>query len=232
MPSAGIRHSIVNVCACASPSIAVTTYSGTAMLRACSHSCSRVFGSLPSVAGIEVGELRRVDALDHRARRVEAGVDEDGAEDRLQRIGEDRRPFVAAAPHLALAEQDLAAQPEAAREPRERVAIDEARADARQLAFGNRRETARTARRRRRSSARRRRRTPAARCASRRGCGGSAPAAGARAGETRGRGGRQKRGTASSRRSRYRRRSRWTTGDHAAGDVATASPRPRTRGTG
>src|SRR5215468_4804515 len=48
IPSAGTRHSTVNVCACASPASAVTAYSGTGIRRACSHSCNRVFASFAS----------------------------------------------------------------------------------------------------------------------------------------------------------------------------------------
>ena len=83
-----------------------TAYSGTGSRRPCSHSCSRVFGSLPSDAGSAAASAGRVDALDHRARRIEAAVEEHGAEHRLERVGEDRRPLAAAAPALALAEAD------------------------------------------------------------------------------------------------------------------------------
>ena len=103
-PARGSRHSIVNVCACASPSIAdhrVLRHGDAARLQPLLQPRLRI---LAERRRIEVGELRRVDALDHAARGVEAGVDEHRAEHRLERIGEDRRPLAAAALQLAFAE--------------------------------------------------------------------------------------------------------------------------------
>ena len=120
-PSAAIRHSTVNVCACASPAIDghdVLGHGDAARLQPFLEARLRV---LAERGRIEVGELGRVDALDHAARRVEAGIDEHGAEDRLQRVGEDRRPVAPPLSQLALAQADLVRESEPAREPRQRV---------------------------------------------------------------------------------------------------------------
>ncbi len=66
-PECGIRPR--TVCACASPVVAITTYSGTGMRRPCSHSCSRVLGSLPSSAGSACGEHVAVAVDDHARAR-------------------------------------------------------------------------------------------------------------------------------------------------------------------
>ena len=139
-PRDATRHSTVNDWACASPAVSTTTYSGTGMRRPCSHSWRRVFGSLPSVAGLRARKVRRVDATDHGERRVEAAIEKDGAEHRFERIGDDRRAVSATALLLAFAEAQRGAQIERPREPRERVALDEMGADPRQVAFGYLRE--------------------------------------------------------------------------------------------
>ena len=63
--------------------------------------------------------------LDRRARRVEAAVEEDRAEQRLERVGEDRRPLGAAAPALALAEAQRRAERELRARAVQRVAVDQ-----------------------------------------------------------------------------------------------------------
>src|SRR5207244_13495094 len=71
---------------------------------------------------------------------IEATVQQDGAEHRCERIGHDRRPVGAAALLLAFAEANLGTQVELSCESSEGVAIDEARARAREFAFGRLRE--------------------------------------------------------------------------------------------
>ena len=101
---AGMRHSTVKVCAWASPATSVTTYSGTAIRRACSHSCSRVFGSFDSAAGSRSARSVGVDRLDDRRGGSKPRVEEDRAEHGLERVGEDRWTRRAAALLLALAQ--------------------------------------------------------------------------------------------------------------------------------
>ena len=108
--------------------------------RACSHSCSRVFGSLPSVAGIGVAQhvARSSATIDARAPR------------RSRRRGTPRRTRASSAsaridgrsaPPLfsfAFAQADRVAEPEPPRDARQRVLVDEPRAHARQVALGQR----------------------------------------------------------------------------------------------
>src|SRR6185369_7587666 len=89
-------------------------------------------GVLAERRGIEVGELRCIDSLDYGTRRVETGIDEHGADDRLQCIRKNRRPFDAAAPDLASAQHDGTSESEVAREARQRVTVDEACSHARE----------------------------------------------------------------------------------------------------
>src|SRR5690606_6372707 len=49
--SAGMAHSTSNCWLCAAPCVATTVYCGSASLRPCRNSCSRVLASLPSVRG-------------------------------------------------------------------------------------------------------------------------------------------------------------------------------------
>ena len=176
MPSAAIRHSIVNVCACASPSTAITAYSGSGDAAGLQPFLQAGLRILAERRGVEIDELRRVDAQDHRAvpRRSRRRRRPHRISPRAHRRGSTaaRRPRSSPRPRPR---RISVGELEAAREPRERVAIDEARAHARQLAFGNRRESLEQRRARSRSSTRRRRRIRAARCESRRSCGASAP---------------------------------------------------------
>jgi hypothetical protein len=67
-------------------------------------------------------------ALDERAHTADAGIEEDGADERLVRAGEVRGPPAAAGRIFAAPELQVLAQVEARRRPRERVAPYQMRA--------------------------------------------------------------------------------------------------------
>ena len=111
--SAGILHSTVNCCACASPAVATIAYSGTGQaLRLQPFLQPRLRILAEPVRGSASLQQLAEHAADHAARRVESGVDRHGAEDRLERIGEDRPAIGAAALVLPLAQPDRRAEPE------------------------------------------------------------------------------------------------------------------------
>ena len=87
--------------------------------------------------GVDVRELGREHGFDDTVGGVETGVEKHGADDRFERVGENRRAGRAAAAQLALAEADGIAQLERGAEARQRIAVDEVRAHARQLALGD-----------------------------------------------------------------------------------------------
>jgi hypothetical protein len=60
---------------------------------------------------------RRVEAVDHASRRLEAGVQVDRGEDRLERVCEDGRAPAAPGLELALAQAQAVAELEFEREP-------------------------------------------------------------------------------------------------------------------
>src|SRR4029079_18342491 len=77
---------------------------------------------------------------DGLAHRLEARVEEHGAEQRLERVGEDRRAAEAAALELALAQASALADRDAERRLRERRLVHERGAQPRQVALGKLRE--------------------------------------------------------------------------------------------
>ena len=163
--SAGMRHSTSNVCACASPVVATTTYSGTGMparlqpllqarLRVLAqHAADRRRRAL-AVAADDHARARRRSRRRRRPRRTPPPARRRGSTARSA------PPLLL----LALAQAQVAARVEAARDPRERLLVDERGAHARQVALGAAGKRSYSAARPR-SSARRRRRTRAARCA-------------------------------------------------------------------
>ena len=94
----------------------------------------RDLGILAQHVGVGFSEHVAVDPLDHPARGVVAAIEEDGTEDGLQRVGEDRRTAAPAAATLALTDHDLDAEAGVAGKAGERVAIDEVRAQPRRAA--------------------------------------------------------------------------------------------------
>jgi len=90
----------------------------------------------------------RVESIDERTeggehglpRRLVAGVEEHRAEDRLDRVGEDRGPRLGPRGELALAQAQVLADAERLGDFGERLLAHQARAQARELAFGELRE--------------------------------------------------------------------------------------------
>src|SRR5689334_765628 len=85
---------------------------------------------------IEAIEMRRVQPQDQRVRRVDAAVQVNRTEDRFQRIRQNRIAIEAAALQLTAAERERVTERQLARELRERLLLDQAGAQPRQLAFG------------------------------------------------------------------------------------------------
>ena len=73
--------------------------------------------------------------MHERARRLQAAVEEGRADQRLERVGQDRRAQGAAAARLALAEAERLGQAELERGAIEAVFADEVGANARQVAL-------------------------------------------------------------------------------------------------
>ena len=177
-------HSAVNRCACASPltsTIAIIRDRQATRLQPFLQPRLRI---LAEHRRIRIAQHVAERAVDDVARGLEAAVEEHGAVQRLQRVGEDRRAVRSPAPLLAFAELDRRRPGPAC--ARSRRACRGSRGSPARGTGRLRRSpgTGRRARARRRSSAPRRRRTRAARCGARRGCDGSAPARAGRAGET------------------------------------------------
>ncbi len=80
-------------------------------------------------------EARHEQPLDHLRRGVEAAVQVDRAEQRFERVGQDRFAAEAAGFQLARAEPQLLAELDLGGDDRERLAAHQARAEARQLAL-------------------------------------------------------------------------------------------------
>ena len=80
-------------------------------------------------------EARHEQPLDHLRRGVEAAVQVDRAEQRLERVGQDRLAPEAAGLQLARAEPQLLAELDLGGDHRQRLAAHQARAEARQLAL-------------------------------------------------------------------------------------------------
>ena len=89
---------------------------------------------------IGIAQQVGIDGVDRPARGRETGIDEHGAEHRLHRVREDRRPIRAPASRFAFAKVDRSAEPEPPGHMRQRVLVDEMRAGAGQVALGKRRE--------------------------------------------------------------------------------------------
>ena len=116
--------------------LSVTTYSGTPSDPAAVSSCRLVFQSrpAPSVAASSIsGSNRRCTSA---AARVEAAVEVDRAEQRLEGVGQDRGLVAAAGALLAAAEPDVAAEVELAAHLGQRAHVDHRGAQLGQLALG------------------------------------------------------------------------------------------------
>ena len=105
------------------------------MRRACSHSCSSVLASLAQLA-TSVVSITSPNRLCTSARAaVEAAVEEGRADQRLERVGEDRRAQRAAAARLAFAEAQRLGQAELERDAVQAVLAHEVGAHAGQVAL-------------------------------------------------------------------------------------------------
>ena len=138
--SSRTTHSTSKRWSCAAPRVATTLYCGSACFRLCSHSCSWVFGSLSAPFASSVSSEGSIQPDHDLARGLEAAVEEHRADQRFERIGEDRRPPEAAALQLALAQPQVVAEREASRQLVQPLLAHQARAQARQLAFPEVRE--------------------------------------------------------------------------------------------
>ena len=103
----------------------------------CSHPAGRLW-VLARCRGIGLRQHVAEAGHDHRARRIEAAVQKHRAENSFERVGENGRAIGATALQLSFTQLDFAPQSERSRDPRQRVLIDERRADARQITFGQR----------------------------------------------------------------------------------------------
>lgn len=82
-----------------------------------------------------------IDSADKIAAGIEAGIQIDGADDGLKRVGEDGRAPPAAAFELAPAQYDLIGQPDLAADLGQLFPLDQGGPEAGQFAFGRPRET-------------------------------------------------------------------------------------------
>jgi hypothetical protein len=88
----------------------------------------------PASAGRPIQD-RDVEGADHIARRIEAAVEEDGAQQRFQRIGQDRRTAEAARFQLAFAQAQELRQFQLLGDFKQRLLLDQVGAQARQVAL-------------------------------------------------------------------------------------------------
>ena len=124
-----------NHCSCGSPLTFSTAYAGSGRPRACRCSCSRVLGSFSSfAAGSSPSRPANSDSITAAGRRDPA-VEVDRAEQRLERVGEDRAATEAAALQLTAAEPQLLAEPQPARDRGQRAAAHQRRPVAAQVAL-------------------------------------------------------------------------------------------------
>ena len=91
-PRSSTRHSTVKVCSCASPSVAMHGVARQREARGPAGApAARSWDPCPRAASSARSSRLGEQALDRRARRLEARVEEDRAQQRLERVGEDRR---------------------------------------------------------------------------------------------------------------------------------------------
>ncbi len=92
-------------------------------------------GVLAQRARIDLLQDRDVQLADQGTSRIEAAIEEHRAEDRLQRIGQDRRPAKPTALELALAQAQLVRQQQHLRDLVQRLLLDQIGPHARQIAL-------------------------------------------------------------------------------------------------
>ncbi len=103
--------------------------------RPCRCSCSRVLASLPGVPVSSSSSSGSVDSAYDLARTIESAVEEDGAQYRLQAIGQDRGPPKTAALELSLAQPQLPAQIHRRGDAAERLLVHQVGAQSGQIAL-------------------------------------------------------------------------------------------------